>query len=57
MFEEETLAWEDKLHRVREIFDVWIEVQRRGVYLEGIFLGSAEIKHQLPLEFARFQSI
>jgi dynein heavy chain 1 len=39
------------------LFDVWIDVQRRWVYLEGIFTGSADIKHLLPVETQRFSSI
>ncbi len=37
--------------------DVWIDVQRQWVYLEGIFSGSADIKHLLPVESSRFQNI
>ena len=54
-FEEDALAWEDKLNRINALFDVWIDVQRRWVYLEGIFTGSADIKHLLPVETSRFQ--
>lgn len=57
VFAEQAAAWEDKLTRIRGILDFWIDVQRRWVYLEGIFFGSADIKQQLPKEFARFQSI
>jgi len=32
-------------------------VQRQWVYLEGIFSGSADIKHLLPVESSRFQNI
>jgi dynein heavy chain 1 len=39
------------------VTDVWIDVQRQWVYLEGIFSGSADIKHLLPVESARFQNI
>ena len=38
-------------------FDVWIDIQRHWVYLEGIFTGSADIKHLLPNETQRFQII
>lgn len=55
MFEEDALSWEDKLNRIMALFDVWIDVQRRWVYLEGIFTGSADIKHLLPVETQRFQ--
>lgn len=56
-FEEEASTWEDKLNRVHVLFDVWIDVQRQWVYLEGVFTGNADIKHLLPLESARFQNI
>ena len=57
VFEDDAIAWEDKLTRLRVIFDIWIDVQRRWIYLEGIFYGSADIKQQLPNEFARFKSM
>ncbi|EIW66046.1 hypothetical protein TREMEDRAFT_35527 [Tremella mesenterica DSM 1558] len=57
VFEEEAASWEEKLNRVHVLFDVWIDVQRQWVYLEGIFTGSADIKHLLPVESARFQNI
>ncbi|KAF2129349.1 dynein heavy chain [Dothidotthia symphoricarpi CBS 119687] len=56
-FEEEASAWEDKLNRVHVLFDVWIDVQRQWVYLEGVFTGNADIKHLLPMESTRFQNI
>ncbi|KAL9625204.1 MAG: hypothetical protein Q9160_000606 [Pyrenula sp. 1 TL-2023] len=56
-FEEEASSWEDRLNRVHVLFDVWIDVQRQWVYLEGVFTGSADIKHLLPLESSRFQNI
>ena len=56
-FEEEASSWEDKLNRVHILFDVWIDVQRQWVYLEGVFTGNADIKHLLPLESSRFQNI
>ncbi|XP_070577189.1 cytoplasmic dynein 1 heavy chain 1-like [Ptychodera flava] len=57
VFEDDALAWEEKLNRINALFDVWIDVQRRWVYLEGIFTGSADIKHLLPVETQRFSSI
>ncbi|KAI9809961.1 MAG: hypothetical protein M1825_000394 [Sarcosagium campestre] len=56
-FEEDASSWEDKLNRVHVLFDVWIDVQRQWVYLEGVFTGNADIKHLLPVESARFQNI
>jgi dynein heavy chain 1 len=57
VFEEEAITWEDKLNRINALFDVWIDVQRRWVYLEGIFSGSADIQALLPIETSRFHSI
>lgn len=54
-FEDDAVAWEDKLNRINALFDVWIDVQRRWIYLEGIFTGSADIKHLQPVETSRFQ--
>uniref|UniRef100_A0A915HKX7 Dynein heavy chain, cytoplasmic n=1 Tax=Romanomermis culicivorax TaxID=13658 RepID=A0A915HKX7_ROMCU len=54
-FEEDALGWEDKLNRITSLFDVWIDVQRRWVYLDGIFSGSADIKTLLPMETSKFQ--
>ncbi len=39
------------------IFDNWIDVQRKYVYLEGIFFGSADIKSMLSNEFNKFKNI
>lgn len=57
VFEEEARGWEEKLNRIHVLFDVWIDVQRQWVYLEGVFNNNAEIKHILPVESSRFQSI
>eukprot|EP00112_Aurelia_sp_Birch-Aquarium-sp1_P023013 Seg670.8 transcript_id=Seg670.8/GoldUCD/mRNA.D3Y31 product="Cytoplasmic dynein 1 heavy chain 1" protein_id=Seg670.8/GoldUCD/D3Y31 len=57
VFEEDAVQWEDKLNRILTLFDVWIDVQRRWVYLDGIFSGSGDIQHLLPIETQRFHSI
>ncbi|XP_065319190.1 dynein heavy chain, cytoplasmic-like isoform X2 [Gordionus sp. m RMFG-2023] len=56
-FEEDAISWEDKLNRLNSLFDIWIDVQRKWVYLEAIFTGSNDIKNLLPNETSRFQSI
>ena len=56
-FQEEASGWEDRLTKLQQIFDLWVDVQRRWVYLESIFFGSADIKAQLPSEYARFKSV
>jgi len=57
VFEEEIAPWDEKLQRLHIIFDVWIDVQRRWVYLQGIFFGSADIKNQLQSEYTKFKNI
>lgn len=57
VFEEEARMWEERIARVHAVFDVWVDVQRQWVYLHGIFGASAEIRHILAAESARFQSI
>lgn len=57
VFEEEASALEDKLNRVNSLFDIWVDVQRQWVYLEGVFSGNADIKHLLPVEASRFSNI
>jgi len=43
-FQEENKLWEDRLTKLRSVFDLLVNVQRRWVYLEGIFLGTSDIK-------------
>lgn len=57
IFEEEALAWDDKLNRLRNLLDVWVEVQRKWLYLEGVFTGSQDIQMLLPVEHQRFRGI
>jgi dynein heavy chain 1 len=56
-FQEEGKLWEDRLTKLRGAFDSWVDVQRRWVYLEGIFLRSTDIKMQLPSEWSRFRNV
>lgn len=56
-FQEQNSLWSDRLTKLRAAFDAWIDVQRRWVYLEGILLGSSDIKAQLPAEWSRFKSV
>jgi len=56
-FEEEVKPWDEKLQRVRILLDSWIDVQRKWVYLEGIFFGASDIKTQLQNEYSRFKGI
>eukprot|EP00931_Biecheleriopsis_adriatica_P034702 TRINITY_DN20021_c0_g5_i1.p1 TRINITY_DN20021_c0_g5~~TRINITY_DN20021_c0_g5_i1.p1 ORF type:complete len:4603 (-),score=1119.02 TRINITY_DN20021_c0_g5_i1:34-13842(-) len=56
-FEDEGATWDDRLNKIRLVFDSWMDVQRRWVYLEGIFGSSADIQQLLPNEFQRFRTI
>ncbi|KAJ3439563.1 dynein heavy chain [Anaeramoeba flamelloides] len=55
-FKEECNSWEEKLNKIHLIFDPWQTVQTKWVYLEGVF-GNSDIKHLLPQESMRFESI
>ncbi|KAI1728166.1 dynein heavy chain and region d6 of dynein motor domain-containing protein [Ditylenchus destructor] len=56
-FEEDAILWEERLNKIHSLFDVWIDVQRRWVYLEGLFTGSADIAYLLPTESSRFNIV
>eukprot|EP00002_Diphylleia_rotans_P002763 TRINITY_DN1178_c0_g2_i14.p1 TRINITY_DN1178_c0_g2~~TRINITY_DN1178_c0_g2_i14.p1 ORF type:complete len:4518 (+),score=1049.96 TRINITY_DN1178_c0_g2_i14:77-13630(+) len=56
-FEKFAVEWEERLNKLRLLLDVWIDVQRRWSYLEGVFNGSADIKMLLPHETSRFRNI
>ncbi|KAJ3055760.1 Dynein heavy chain 10, axonemal [Rhizophlyctis rosea] len=49
--------WEKVLSHIGEVIDVWMVVQRKWMYLESIFVGSGDIRMQLPEEAARFDRI
>ena len=37
--------------------DIWMDVQRKWVYLESIFCGASDIKTQLANEYNRFKGV
>ena len=49
--------WEKILSHIGEVLEVWMVVQRKWMYLESIFIGSGDIRMQLPDEAARFDRI
>jgi hypothetical protein len=55
-FAESVHDWEKKLSNVAEVIDVWIIVQRKWMYLEGIFL-AGDIRQQLRTEAGKFDVI
>lgn len=57
LFENDRGNLENKLTELLNLLNVWIEVQRQFVYLDGIFGSNSEIKSSLPLESSRFNNI
>ena len=49
-FTAEVEEWEGKLSLIGEVLEVWMAVQRKWMYLESIFIGSDDIRDQLPEE-------
>ena len=47
-------TWEKTLNLVVETLEVWYNVQRKWMYLESIFIGSEDIRMQLPEEAKKF---
>lgn len=48
--------WEKSLSTIGEVIDEWLSVQRKWMYLEGIFVGG-DIRSQLPDEAKKFDDI
>ena len=42
---------------VLQVIQIWFEVQRTWSHLESIFIGSEDIRKQLPEDSARFDQI
>ena len=57
VFEKDIEPWSKNLEQIRVIMDDWMDVQKKYVYLEGIFFGSADIKSMLSNEFTKFKNI
>eukprot|EP00698_Gefionella_okellyi_P007644 TRINITY_DN186_c0_g1_i3.p1 TRINITY_DN186_c0_g1~~TRINITY_DN186_c0_g1_i3.p1 ORF type:complete len:1316 (+),score=388.60 TRINITY_DN186_c0_g1_i3:1699-5646(+) len=56
-FNDQFAEWRGKLATVNAVIEVWVEVQRTWSHLESIFIGSADIRAQLPQDSKRFDSI
>lgn len=56
-FLEDVRRWEQRLSLIGETIEAWMLVQRKWMYLESIFVGSDDIRHQLPQEAKRFDNI
>ncbi|NWY63744.1 DYH9 protein, partial [Erithacus rubecula] len=56
-FLEEVSAWQRKLSTADSVISLWLEVQRTWSHLESIFIGSGDIRAQLPQDSRRFEGI
>ncbi|XP_037911922.1 dynein beta chain, ciliary-like [Hermetia illucens] len=56
-FLEEVTDWQTKLSNADQVIQLWFEVQRKWMYLESIFIGSGDIRSQLPEDSKRFDMI
>ncbi|CAF0885207.1 unnamed protein product, partial [Didymodactylos carnosus] len=56
-FLKEVTDWQKKLSQADQVIHILIEVQKTWSHLESIFIGSQDIRNQLPEDSARFDSI
>jgi dynein heavy chain len=53
---EDIIYWEKTLSAVSETIEVMQQVQKAWMYLENIFIGSEDIRRQLPAESSMFDN-
>ncbi|XP_061245817.1 dynein axonemal heavy chain 17 isoform X1 [Bos javanicus] len=56
-FLKEVTSWQQKLSTADSVISIWFEVQRTWSHLESIFIGSEDIRAQLPEDSRRFDDI
>ncbi|XP_076154706.1 dynein axonemal heavy chain 17-like isoform X2 [Alosa pseudoharengus] len=56
-FLEEVSGWQQKLSTADAVISIWFQVQRTWTHLESIFIGSDDIRKQLPEDSKRFERI
>uniref|UniRef100_G3NCH8 Dynein, axonemal, heavy chain 9 n=1 Tax=Gasterosteus aculeatus aculeatus TaxID=481459 RepID=G3NCH8_GASAC len=56
-FLDEVSSWQIKLSVADSVISIWFEVQRAWTHLESIFIGSDDIRSQLPEDSRRFEGI
>jgi len=49
--------WEQSLNQISETIVIWLIVQKKYMYLEGIFVGSDDIRQQLPEAAKKFDRV
>lgn len=56
-FHNEVTDWQMKLNTADHVINLWLEVQRIWAHLEAIFIGSGDIRIQLPEDTKRFEIV
>ncbi|KAJ3083362.1 hypothetical protein HDU99_010537, partial [Rhizoclosmatium hyalinum] len=56
-FESQISKWQNTLSTVDSVCTLWLEVQQTWSHLENIFMGSEDIRAQLPEDSKRFDGI
>ncbi|XP_064006872.1 dynein axonemal heavy chain 17 [Pogoniulus pusillus] len=56
-FLQEVSGWQQKLSTTDSVVSIWFEVQRTWSHLESIFIGSEDIRKQLPEDSKNFDAI
>ncbi|KAM3592376.1 uncharacterized protein V6R79_017533 [Siganus canaliculatus] len=56
-FLDEVSSWQSSLSVADSVISIWFEVQRAWTHLESIFIGSEDIRSQLPEDSKRFEGI
>lgn len=56
-FKAQAAEWQKKLGLISDIYQLLSELQRTWSYLEPLFVGSEEVKRELPEDARRFQDV
>ncbi|XP_072254190.1 dynein axonemal heavy chain 11-like, partial [Pyxicephalus adspersus] len=56
-FIEQVSSWQKRLNLADSVIYIWMEVQRTWSHLESIFIGSEDIRNQLPDDAKRFDGV
>ncbi|GBF97683.1 flagellar outer dynein arm heavy chain beta [Raphidocelis subcapitata] len=57
MFGDAVASWQRRLGAVDAVLNTWLDVQKKWQALESIFVGSADIRVQLPEDSKRFGAV
>jgi dynein heavy chain len=57
MFGDSVASWQRRLGAVDAVLNTWLDVQKKWQALESIFVGSADIRVQLPEDSKRFAAV